>query len=71
MKRVPLRKLRKKARLTQAALGAAVGKPQSFISKLETGVKTDLTVTEAERIAASLHVSVNRIQFFPGEAPAS
>ena len=56
MKRIPLRKARKAARLTQAALGAKIGKPQAFISKLENGTIPPPRVDEAEAIGKALDV---------------
>lgn len=56
MTRIYLKTARLRKRLTQAALARRVRKPQSFISKLERGEKTDVTVTELQDLARELEI---------------
>lgn len=56
MKRIPLRKARKAAKLTQAQLGEKIRKPQAFISKLEHGTIPPPRVDVADEIGKALGV---------------
>ena len=55
-----LRVARRKAPLSQAALGAKLGKPQSFISNYETGERR-LDVIELIAIAELLGISASDV----------
>lgn len=52
-----LRKARKQKRLSQVALGAAIGQPQTFVSKVET-CERRLDVIEAAVWCAALGVQL-------------
>ncbi len=52
-----LRQLRKEACLSQSALARKLGKPQSFISKYESGEKT-LDLLETKEICLALGLSL-------------
>jgi transcriptional regulator with XRE-family HTH domain len=54
-----LRLRRLELRLTQAALGKAIGQDQAYISRLERGDFQEITVTTLERLAAALRVTPN------------
>jgi transcriptional regulator with XRE-family HTH domain len=54
-----LRLSRLKLRLTQEKLGGTIGQDQSYISRLERGDFTEITVTTLERLADALHVSTD------------
>lgn len=56
MKRITIRKARKAAKLTQAELASRVGKPQSFISKLENGTLAAPAFADVLNIARALNV---------------
>lgn len=69
MKRIDLRDARRRAKLTQAELARLIGKPQSFISKLETGEKSDVTTTEAKDLGRALGVEPLALRFGPTRHP--
>lgn len=72
MKRIHLRDARRRAGLTQAKLAARIHKPQSFISKLETGVLADTSRTDAAALGRALGVDPMALRFGPAhEALAS
>jgi transcriptional regulator with XRE-family HTH domain len=54
-----LRMARLKLRLTQDSLGKAIGQDQSYVSRLERGEFTEITVTTLERLADVLQVSTD------------
>jgi len=54
-----LRMCRLKLRLTQDRLGTLLGQDQSYVSRLERGDFTEITVTTLERLADALHVSTD------------
>jgi transcriptional regulator with XRE-family HTH domain len=54
-----LRMARLQGRLTQERLGKAIGQDQSYVSRLERGDFTEITVTTLERLANALHVSTD------------
>jgi transcriptional regulator with XRE-family HTH domain len=54
-----LRMRRLKLRFSQKELGKAVGQDQSYISKLERGELTEITVTTLVRLAQKLGVSLD------------
>lgn len=64
MKRIWLRAARRRARLTQAELAACIGKPQSYISRLET-INDDPTLNEAKAIGKALDVDPLALRFGP------
>lgn len=66
MKRIPLRKARKAARLTQAQLAAKIGKPQNFISRLESGHAPLPRLDDAAAIAKALGVDQAALSFEAG-----
>lgn len=63
MTRIHLKRRRKALGLTQEALAAKLGKDQSFIAKLETGRKKDITLSEATELGAALGVNPLSITF--------
>jgi transcriptional regulator with XRE-family HTH domain len=71
MKRVWLRDLRRRAGLTQAELAGRIGKPQSFISKLELGTLSEPSFTDVIALAKALDVDPLSIRFGEREAIAS
>jgi transcriptional regulator with XRE-family HTH domain len=66
-----LRMARLQLRLTQDRLGKAIGQDQAYISRLERGDFTDITVTTLERLAATLGVSPNELLGWKEKAHAS
>jgi transcriptional regulator with XRE-family HTH domain len=54
-----LRMARVARRLTQDCLGKALGQDQSYVSRLERGACTEITVTTLERLADALQVSTD------------
>ena len=54
-----LRMARLELRLTQDSLGKAIGQDQSYVSRLERGDFTEITVTTLERLADALEVSTD------------
>lgn len=71
MKRIWLREARQRAQLTQAELAERIGKPQSFISKLETGQLLDPSISEVVALGRELGVDPLAIRFGQREAIAS
>ncbi len=69
-----LRMSRLRLRLTQERLGKEIGQDQSYISRLERGEFTEITVTTLERLADALRVSTDyllgRIEQEQEECPA-
>jgi len=63
MKRIALRQRRKQLRLTQAQLAAKIGKPQSFIAKLETGVKKEPLASELIALGKALDIDPLALKF--------
>jgi transcriptional regulator with XRE-family HTH domain len=63
MKRIWLRDARLKADLTQAELAKRLGKPQSFISKLERGENEDPTISEVVALAKALGIDPLALRF--------
>ena len=53
-----LKKARKKSRLTQVEIARRLGKPQSFVSKIENGERR-LDIIELKHIAKLYKTSVN------------
>lgn len=51
-----IRILRLTQRLTQASLGKVIGQDQAYISKIENGTLTGMTVAMLERLASALRV---------------
>jgi transcriptional regulator with XRE-family HTH domain len=68
-----IRLCRLKLRLSQQRLGALVGQDQAYISRLERGGITDITVRTLERLADVLGVSADYLLGRVGEpdAPSS
>ena len=54
-----LRLARLRLRMSQESLGKAIGLDQQYISKLERGAITEITVTTLVRIADVLEVSMD------------
>ena len=54
-----LRMSRLRLRLTQERLGKEIGQDQSYVSRLERGDFTEITVTTLERLADALQVSTD------------
>jgi transcriptional regulator with XRE-family HTH domain len=54
-----LRLQRLKLRLTQQQLGQLIGQDQGYVSRLERGEVTEITVRTLGRIADVLHVSTD------------
>ena len=54
-----LRMARLQLRLSQEELGRAIGQDQQYISKLERGIVTEITVTTLVRLADVLSVSTD------------
>jgi transcriptional regulator with XRE-family HTH domain len=54
-----LRLARLKLRLSQGTLGEAIGKDQSYVSKLERGEVQDITIHTLARLADALQVSTD------------
>ena len=63
MKRIWLRDARKRCGLTQAELAERIGKPQSFISKLEIGILTDPAMSDAAALGRELGIDPLRLRF--------
>jgi transcriptional regulator with XRE-family HTH domain len=61
VKRITVAARRKKLHLTQAQLAAQIGKPQSFISKIENGVITKPAFDDVVAIAKVLRVHPLRL----------
>ena len=56
-----LRMARLRLRLSQESLGKAIGQDQSYVSKLERGELTEITITTLERLADVLGVSADTL----------
>jgi transcriptional regulator with XRE-family HTH domain len=54
-----LRMKRLKLRLSQQKLGELIGQDQAYISRLERGVITDITIATLERLADALQTSAD------------
>ena len=54
-----LRMRRLKLRLSQKRLGQMIGHDQGYVSRLERGEITDITVRTLARLADALHVSTD------------
>lgn len=63
MKRIWLRDARLKAGFTQAELAAQVGKPQSFVSKIERGENADPSFNEVVALARVLNIDPLALRF--------
>ena len=63
MKRIWLRAARLSAKLKQVELAERIGKPQSFISKLETGQLTDPAMSDVIALGRELGVDPLRLRF--------
>ena len=57
--RIRLRRL--ELRLSQADLGKALGQDQAYVSKIEHGLITDITVRTLERLAYTLQVPIETL----------
>lgn len=55
-----LRNAREAAGLTQTELGLKIGRPQTFVSKIELGERS-LSLLDAQQICASLQISVDSL----------
>ena len=55
--RVRMRRLKK--RLSQGALGKAIGQDQAYVSRLENGAIKEITIQTLERLADGLEVSTD------------
>lgn len=66
-----LRLSRLQLRLTQQQLGSMIRQDQSYISRLERGDFTEITVTTLERLADALHVSADYLLGREGEPCAA
>lgn len=67
MKPKRLRDVRRAAKLTQAQLAQAIGRPQSFISKLESGAVPRPTFADVVAIAGVLDVEPTTLEFGPSD----
>jgi transcriptional regulator with XRE-family HTH domain len=56
-----LRMARLELRLSQENLGKAIGLDQSYISKLERGELTDISIGTLERLADALELSADEL----------
>ncbi|HEY5865866.1 MAG TPA: helix-turn-helix transcriptional regulator [Candidatus Tectomicrobia bacterium] len=54
-----VRMKRLKLRLSQQKLGELIGQDQAYISRLERGVITDITIATLERLADALQTSAD------------
>lgn len=72
MKRIWLRDARRRKKLTQAQLAERIGKPQSFISKLESGTINDPAISDVVALGRELEIDPLRLRFGqPQQAIAS
>jgi transcriptional regulator with XRE-family HTH domain len=71
MKRIWLRDARQRAKLTQAELAERIGKPQSYISKLENGQAAEPTFSDVIAISRALDVQPERLKFGQPESGAA
>ena len=55
-----LRVAREAAGLTQAQLGLQIGRPQTFVSKIEMGERS-LSLLDAQKICTSLQISIDSL----------
>ena len=65
-----LRMSRLQLRLTQERLGKEIGQDQSYVSRLERGDFTEITVTTLERLADALQVSTDYLLGRQAPTPA-
>jgi transcriptional regulator with XRE-family HTH domain len=63
-----LRLCRLRLRLSQARLGTQIGQDQGYISRLERGVVTDITIRTLVRLADTLGVTTDFLLGRPGAA---
>ena len=70
IQRKRLLELRTQKGLSQEGLGKLVGKPGSYISKLERGVLTGMSTTTLERLADTLQCSTDYLLGREGAKPA-
>jgi transcriptional regulator with XRE-family HTH domain len=56
-----IRERRRALRMTQRELGAQLGQDQSYVSRLERGVITGITVETFEQLARTLGVSLETL----------
>jgi transcriptional regulator with XRE-family HTH domain len=63
--RIRMRRL--KLRLSQQRLGELIGHDQGYVSRLERGEITDITVRTLARLADALHVSTDYLLGRKGE----
>ncbi len=68
MKRIWLRDARLRANLTQAQLADIIGKPQNFISRLESG--SEPLLADALAIAKALNLDIETLRFGKREVAA-
>lgn len=69
VKRISLRTARKAKKLTQVQLAERLGRVQSYVSKLERGERTDITVDEVSELGKVLGVEPWSLTFpAPSEA---
>jgi len=64
--RIRIRRL--ELRLSQKALGKAIGQDQSYMSRVENGVITDVTADTLGRIARTLQVPMEQLLILDTEA---
>ena len=62
-----LKRLRKEAGLSQAALASVIGANQSFVSQLESGIKTGFGTDTLFRLCDALGVSCDHFRPFLSE----
>jgi transcriptional regulator with XRE-family HTH domain len=56
-----VRMARLRLRLSQESLGKAIGQDQSYVSKIERGEITEITITTLGRLADALGVSTDAL----------
>jgi len=70
LNREQLRMQRLKLRLSQQQLGEKIGQDQSYISRLERGDLTEITVTTLGKLARALKVGVEKLVLLSDEEDA-